>query len=222
MRKKLNLAGKKFGRLTAIEEAGRANKYVLWRCVCECGKESLVRSSALFRGEVKSCGCFALDKLSERNYKHGGGRSRIYRIWSNMHRRCECEESINFANYGGRGIRVCVAWGDFSAFKDWALTNGYEGGLTLDRIDNDGDYSPDNCRWATRAAQARNTRRTIVADGKCLSDYCAENKLNYARVYSRLRKGWSLEEAANIEKRGKRGCQKNIEVKSLKEYVTEN
>lgn len=222
MRKKLDLTGKTFGRLTAIEEAGRANKYVLWRCRCACGKESLVRSSALARGEVQSCGCLISEKLRERNYKHGGGRSRLYRIWTNMHYRCECEDSVSYRIYGGRGISICDAWGDFSVFRGWAIANGYSDELTLDRTDNDGPYSPENCRWVTRSAQARNTRRNFLVEGKTLAEYCEEHNLKYSRVYSRLRKGWSLGDASKIEKWGKHECPRSKEVKNIRGSASEN
>lgn len=201
MSNKLELAGKKFGRLTVVEEAGRANKFVLWRCRCDCGNEVIVRSSALNRGVIQSCGCKSRDTLKKILTTHGESKTRLYHIWGGMISRCRND---SFKYYKGKGIKVCEEWLDFHAFKEWAFNNGYNDTLTIERIDNSKNYSPENCRWATRKEQSRNTERNVFFGGKCLAEICEELGLNYARVYSRLKKGWSLEDAIRVSRFGKK------------------
>ena len=199
MSRKLDLKGKKFGALTVVEEAGRANKYVLWRCVCDCGRETLVRSSQLARGEIKSCGCKAREYASVRETIHGDARTRLYKIWHSMLYRCENHKAASFSIYGARGISVCDAWHDYLTFKNWALANGYNDALTIDRKDNDGNYSPENCRWVDRKTQARNTRRNVYLGGKTLVELCEEHGAKYSRVYSRIKRGVPIEKALASE-----------------------
>lgn len=158
---KHDLAGQRFGRLIALCDTGkrRAGK-PLWKCRCDCGKTVEVASGNLVSGNSKSCGCASVEKLMERNVTHGGSGTRLHRIWDSMKTRCTNPNSKTFKYYGGRGISVCTEWlHDFTAFRDWALANGYRDDLTLDRIDTDGNYGPTNCRWATWHEQRMNQRR---------------------------------------------------------------
>lgn len=175
MPRRRDLTGQCFGRLTATEVAG-ANKKgnLLWECRCSCGNTVIVESSNLVSGSTLSCGCLKKERAAEHvpktptgqtspAYKHGGTsggkRTRLHRIWQNMKSRCTNPRCTSFPYYGGRGITVCNEWlSDFSAFRDWALANGYADDLTIDRVDVDKGYSPDNCRWATKAEQSRNRR----------------------------------------------------------------
>lgn len=154
------LAGRDFGRLHAIGAIGRTFGNTIYLCRCTCGNWKLVRDYELKR-DTRSCGCLRRDLLT----KHGGTGSKLYGVWNSMRGRCERPTDQSFKNYGARGIRVCPEWSaDFDAFRSWALNNGYQPGLTLDRIDNDGDYTPENCRWATRKQQANNSRANVLVE----------------------------------------------------------
>lgn len=161
---KLNdLTGLKFGKLTVIKRMpNNQNNKAVWLCKCECGKEAVIIGSRLYTGKTKSCGCLTVEKTIERSTKHGQGHSHLYGTRMNMIDRCTNPRNKSFNYYGGRGIKVCPEWLNketgVQAFTDWAMANGYQDGLTLDRIDTNGDYSPDNCRWVTMAVQCTNRR----------------------------------------------------------------
>jgi len=166
MGKIIDLTGQRFGRLEVIERhpGGGHKQHVMWRCICDCGKQTTVNGYSLRSGATTSCGCYGREQASETNKKHGGSRrERLYRVWCSMRNRCENPYDKNYEYYGGRGIKVCAEWADYAAFREWALSNGYNpdaphGQCTLDRIDVNRGYCPDNCRWVDMKAQANNRR----------------------------------------------------------------
>lgn len=170
MSKREDLTGRRFGRLTAIEYYGKSsNGHSLWLCECDCGNTKVVNISDVKAGKISSCGCYQRERHIENATKHNMCKEhpKLYNEHYNMIQRCHNENCKNYTNYGGRGIKVCDRWRE--SIRDFyddvsALPHFEEDGYSLDRIDNDGDYAPNNVRWATNREQNMNRRNTLVVE----------------------------------------------------------
>ena len=157
-----NLQDCRFERLTVVsrtssDSRGRSK----WLCRCDCGNTVIARADSLKRGDVKSCGCYHRENVATYARKHGMSGEKLYSVWANMKNRCFCPTHKRYKDYGGRGILVCGDWANsFLAFYTWAMESGYEPGLTIDRIDVNGNYEPENCRWLSNAEQQKNKRKS--------------------------------------------------------------
>jgi len=166
----IDLSGMQFGSVKVLERTENKGKDAAFICLCqECGKTFITRGRSLRAGEVVSCGCTRQKRATAAALpiitKHGEASRRkttkLYNIWLRMKSRCNIPTTGNYKYYGARGIRVCEEWQhDYKAFKEWAIANGYKEGLSIDRIDVNGNYSPDNCRWITMAEQQKNKRKS--------------------------------------------------------------
>lgn len=207
-----DLTGRRFSRWTVIERApdhisSGGYKFTAWKCRCDCGNEKVVLSNALISGRSESCGCLHAEHqadIARSNFKtHGSSKTRLYHIWAGMRKRCYDQSASNYSNYGGRGIKVCDEWNSgYGQFRDWALAHGYRDGLSIDRIDVDGDYTPDNCRWADRVLQANNRRTSVCYEYNGVTHTIAElarlYNLNYKSLWKKLHNGASLDSILSI------------------------
>ena len=203
----VDLVGQIYGRLTVLCRA--KNPYdtqAMWTCKCICGTVRRITSHRLRFGLTRSCGCLSIESARKRFTTHGQSspnETTTFRAWSEMLKRCTNTSCKAWNNYGGRGITVCEQWRTFDAF--FANMGEKPPGLELDRIDNNGNYEPSNCRWATRKEQARNkrTNRIIEYEGRaqCLAAWADEFNLSYSLLYGRLSRGWSIKRAITMPKR---------------------
>lgn len=202
----IDLTGQQFGYLTVIEREPKSltksKGAVMWRCKCSCGKETVVRSRSLRNGDTRSCGCYRAVSDNPRGFKHGYTGNRIYAEYIDMRKRCRPDYK-NHKRYYDRGIDMCDEWkgeNGVHAFFLWAQNSGYRDDLTLDRIDNDKGYSPDNCRWATVKEQANNRSTTVkvTRNGvtKSLAEWADEVGIKRGTLYRRLHVyGYDIEKA---------------------------
>lgn len=213
MGKHIDLSGMRFGRLLVLRRAesqvSSGKHAVRWVCQCDCGMETTARTDTLKGGKVKSCGCLAREVSSVNGKRYGGrvrhGHSyeRLFNIWYLMKYRCENTKSKAFHNYGGRGIIVCEEWSNaangYQNFKRWAYDNGYMDTLTLDRVDNERGYEPDNCRWCDRVEQGNNKRNNILYEfsgkSQTLTTWAREYLLPPKTLWRRIHAGWDIERA---------------------------
>lgn len=191
--------GTAFGRLTVKKFNGVINGRENYLCKCECGKEVCVDGHLLKSGNNKSCGCLKIDKLIDRSTTHNKCHSRLYSIFKGMKKRCLKPNSINYNNYGGKGISICQEWlNNFESFYNWAIKNGYKNNLTIDRIDSNKNYCPNNCRWVTQKQQCRNTSRNHFIEYKnkkiTIAEFSETTNIPYNYCNYRFNKNMTSEE----------------------------
>lgn len=192
--------GDKFGRLTVIGEIIKKGKHRHVPCLCVCGETTEPRIGELFSRDTKSCGCLKTEIIVKANFKHGLSKKKIHRTWLDMRYRCFDQKNLAYKYYGGRGITVCKEWLKFLPFYEWAMSHGYQEGLTIERKNNGLGYSPDNCIFIPKSKQSSNRRccPSIKIDGKLFSTLKAATRhfgIGYCTVRRRLKIGWGLEKA---------------------------
>lgn len=195
-----DLTGRRFGRLTVREFNNSDGENRHWLCDCDCGKTKITTTNSLTQGKVKSCGCYRLESVRTNSITHGDYiKTSHYRgilsVYKGMKQRCYNENSTFYKDYGGRGINVCDEWlHSYEDFKLWAISNGYKPGLTIDRIDNNGNYGPSNCRWVTRKIQANNRRSnhlvTIGEETHTIKEWSIIKGVNRKTIHTRIARGW--------------------------------
>lgn len=196
-----DLTNMRFGRLRVIERTTNSPcGTVRWLCECDCGAITKPSGQSLKSGITKSCGCMHKEIIARNSTKHGDSKTRLYKLWTGLISRCYNKQNASYLRYGGRNIAVCDEWlYDYLAFRTWAVKHGYRNNLTIDRINNDGNYSPDNCRWANHVTQNNNTNRNrrLTYDGRTqtLAQWAAEYGVPYNRLYTRIYRGWDIERA---------------------------
>lgn len=208
MGKFIDLTGQRFGKLTVV----RFVKFNRWNaavylCRCDCGCEKIILGASLRSGNTKSCGCLSTRKDGKNNFDRyhvlnpGDSRPRnrrLHSIWLGMRYRCNSTHSEVYKDYGGRGICVCSEWDDFYTFQEWALANGYSDGKSIDRIDNDGNYSPENCRWVDMKIQGSNRRNsryfTFRGETLTISEWSRRTGIEWNTLNDRIKKGLPPEE----------------------------
>ena len=217
--------GKKFKMLTVIGIEHRTTKSGYkqwwWRVRCDCGCEKSMLAQYVYSGHNRSCGCFRESGGFMTNLHHGETHTRLHYIWSNMNNRCKPEHSDSHW-HGDRGIRVCEEWKKYETFAKWARENGYNDNLSIERVDNDGNYCPENCIWIDRGLQARNRRTTFYVEYEgrrmSLAEACERANVPYKQTFARIRYlGWPVEKAFSIPlnttrkwKRSERFCKQAV------------
>lgn len=190
------MIGQKFGKLTVLEELHERTKHgrIVYKCKCDCGNICNVIGSCLRNGNTKSCGC-----LKDGHPTHNKSNTKLYKIYNSMLDRCCNKNNKRYIDYGGRGIDVCQEWKhDFEAFYNWAINNNYKEGLSIDRIDNDRNYSPDNCKWSTLKQQANNRRSNVYLTynnkTQTIAQWAEELNINYYTIKQRHHLGYTDKE----------------------------
>lgn len=212
-----DITGIRFGKLVAIGPSDKSvDRHIIWECACDCGTICFVSGTSLRRGLTISCGCYMSEVVSKNNteYKttHNLSRSRPYNTWKQLFQRCYNKKHKSFKDYGGRGISVCERWNDFSLFWE-DMKENYSDTLTIDRIDNNGNYCKENCRWTTQTEQSKNKRDNVYieinGETKILNDWIKYYNINMSTYYKRIKSGMSPQEA--LTKIGKRKRYNNVD-----------
>lgn len=204
MQKFIDLTGKRFGKLMviggreSIKTLKESKPRVYWDCLCDCGNQVKIRGDQLKNGHTNSCGCYEY----RCGVKHNLSNTKLHYIYKSMKNRCFNKNVTGFNRYGGRGITICEEWeNSFKSFYDWSIKNGYVEGLSIDRINNNGNYEPANCRWVTKQDQANNTSSNVLVsyfnEYITLSELSIRIGIKYKTVHARYKKGWSIEKIIN-------------------------
>ena len=199
----IDLTNKTFYNLKVISRAPNKGQKVMWNCICKCGNHTIASGTNLKLGKIRSCGCFKIEQLVKRSTTHNQRHTNLYQVWKGIKQRCLNHNSSSYKNYGGRGITICEDWkNNFTSFYEWSMANGYKKGLTIDRIDNNSNYCPENCRWTDIITQANNKRvnKYITINGKVdtLSNWLKFYNIGKTKYYNRLKKGFSEQEALTM------------------------
>lgn len=197
--RRIDIEGQRFGRWTVGKQAGNVKGGgALWHATCDCGEVRVVIGADVRKGKSVSCGCYKAEVTGERYRTHGEAHaSRLHRIWINMRRRCLAPTNPSYKNYGGRGITICAEWSRYETFRDWALAHGYSDALSIERVDVNGNYCPENCTWADAKTQSRNRRFVKRApDGTPWPAIAEANGIPPRTYNTRVGMGWPHEEAA--------------------------
>ena len=200
MPRKIDLTGRRYAHLTVISQHGHIGDKISWLCRCDCGNEKVVSGSNLKTGNTTSCGCYHAEVAKDYHTTHGMSKTKLYTIWSSMRYRCENPKCQRYSSYGGKGVSVCAEWKRFNGFYSWAISARYEDGLSIERIDVDGNYEPSNCKWIPLIDQSQNktTSRFVSYKSKKLtiSQLANLTGMPYQRLYQRINKlGWSTDDA---------------------------
>lgn len=196
-----DLTGNRYGNLVVskLHPTTRGDAY--FECICDCGNTKVIRGQELKSGKATNCGCLR-KKVVPKNKTHGMSKTRLFKIWVGMRQRCENHNNHKYEIYGGRGIKVCNEWKEFIPFMEWAYSNGYKDNLTIDRIDPDGNYEPENCRWANANQQARNTRQTVFLtyneETKSAAEWSEITGIKLDTITRRKRDGWTDEKCLTV------------------------
>jgi len=219
----LSLEGQKFGKITVLDYAYSKNGHTFWNCKCECGKETIIMGTLLNTGKTKSCGCL----IAETQTTHGLSGHPLYYVYYTMRQRCYKPNCEDYYLYGGKGVSICEEWSGINGvveFYNWAINSGYKKGLEIDRIDNDGNYEPDNCRWVNDIEQANNTRKNIMItlnnETKTFMEWCRYYDKNHEAVYGRLNNGWDILEAFTTDTDGTAHFKKDFKTELNGQYKT--
>jgi len=196
--------GDKYNNLTIIEEVEKYNGRRYFRCLCDCGQETIARFISLRSGKTKSCGCRKIINLRTNAIRHGKHKTRLYRVWAGMIQRCYNKNAKAHKHYGYRGIIIDETWrNDFLNFERWALENGYKDNLTIERLNVNGNYVPSNCIWIPQSHQMRNTRRskilTLNGESHCVTEWARKIGIANSSMVKRL-KNWPIEKALSTIK----------------------
>ena len=211
-----DLSQKRFGKLVVEKYIGIRKRQAIWLCKCDCGNETYTVARQLMSGGTTSCGCSQLqtahDICIKRNVTHGCSKTdTLYNIWKSMRGRCFNTNDKSYINYGERGITICKEWEKYPSFKEWALSNGYKPGLSIDRINNDGNYCPENCRWTTREIQNSNKRSNVFLayNGEVYTpkELARIKNIPVHRIYDRRHDGWTDEQIITYQENRKMGAE---------------